>query len=121
MKNLKKLGLTSKNNINESLELLFNIKLLCFINPENIYYLYKNIKQKYYSEKYNQFFKYFQNQWNPKLKYKNINYYPNWNYFNILKSIDFDISHMYFTNNIAEHINKLLNEQLISKFPTFDK
>lgn len=103
---MKKKGLTSKENINEALELLFNIKLLCFTDPENISYLYKKIKEKYKSEKYNQFFKYFQNQWYPKSKYNSIKCYPNWNYFNILKSI---------------HINKLLNVNLISKYHTLDK
>ena len=121
MKKLKKLGLTSKNNLSETIELLFNIKLLCFIKPDNIYSLYKKIKEKYKSNKFNEYFKYFQKQWNPKSNCKYINYYPNWNYYNILKSIDFDISHMFFTNNIAEHINKLLNDKLISKYPTFEK
>jgi len=37
-----------------------------------------------------------------------------------LKSLDFDKKYYYVTNNIAQHINKLLNNKLNCKHPTFD-
>ena len=49
---MEKLGLTLNKNINEYLKILLNIKLLCFTNLENIYYLYKKIKKKYKSHKF---------------------------------------------------------------------
>ena len=100
-KNLKKFGLTKSDNIKETTELTYNIKMLCFIDPENIYTLYKKILKKY-----NDFFNYFNRNWKPKGNFKKIKYIP-WNYFNILKSLDFDKKYFYVTNNIAEHINKL--------------
>ena len=49
-KNLKKWNYFKKENINEGLELLFNIKKLCFINPSNIKKAFKKIKKNYTSE-----------------------------------------------------------------------
>ena len=48
-----------------------------------------------------------------------MNFIPEWNYFNIINSIDFDLKYLYITNNISEHINKLLNSKLNNKHPTF--
>ena len=46
-KYLKKFGLTEKDNINETIELSYNIKMLCFVAPENIYSINKKLQQKY--------------------------------------------------------------------------
>ena len=93
--------------------------MLCFVEPENINNIYKKIQKKYNNSKYINFFNYFNRNWKPKSKYKKINIFPEWNYYHIIKSIDFDIKYLYLTNNISEHINKLLNSKLKSKYPTF--
>ena len=82
--------------------------------------LYKKILKKYNDLKYNDFFNYFNRNWKPKDTYKKIKYIPEWNYFNILKSLDFYKKYFYVTNNISEHINKLLNNKLNYKHPTFE-
>ena len=82
--------------------------------------LYKKILKKYNDLKYNDFFNYFNRNWKPKDTYKKIKYIQEWNYFNILKSLDFDKKNFYVTNNISEYINKLLNNKLNCKHPTFE-
>ena len=42
----KKFGLTEKENIKEAMELSYNIKMLCFVHPDNIYSIYKKIQKK---------------------------------------------------------------------------
>ena len=51
-KYLKKYGLTEKDNIKESVELSYNIKMLCFVHPDNIYSIYIKIEKKYNQSKY---------------------------------------------------------------------
>ena len=75
-KRLKKFGLINKDNIKEIIELSYNIKMLCFVGPENIYSLYKKILKKYNDPKYNDFFNYFNRNWKSKGTYKNIKYIP---------------------------------------------
>ena len=119
-KNFKKYKLADRDNIKETKELAFNLKKLAFTDPENISKIYKKILKKYKDKKYDEFFKYFNRTWKPNCKFKNIKYYPDWNYYHIISSIEFDIKHLYLTNNIAEHINKSLNSNLKSKYPTFE-
>jgi len=76
-KNFKKLGLTKSDNIKETTELTYNIKMLCFIDPENIYTLYKKILKKYNAPKFNDFFNYFNRNWKPKGNLKKLNISPN--------------------------------------------
>ena len=92
--------------------------MLSFINPDNIYIIYKKIIKKFNDKKYIDFFRYFERAWKPNCKYKNIHIIPEWNYYNIINSIEFDVK--YFTNNLAEHINKLLNSKFQTKYPTFE-
>ena len=54
---------------------------------------------------YIDFFRYFERAWKPNCKYKNI-----------INSIKY----LYLTNNIAEHINKLLNSKFQTKYPKFE-
>ena len=119
-KNLKKFNLTDKTLMNTTKELSFNIKKLAFIEPADIPKSFKIIKKKYSDKKYIEFFKYFIRQWKPDCKYNNINFNTEWNFYHVINSIEFDVKHLYFTNNIAEHINKLLNSNLKTKYPTFD-
>lgn len=69
---------------------------------------------------YIDFFRYFERAWKPNCKYKNIKIIPEWNYYNIINSIEFDVKYLYLTNNIAEHINKLLNSKFQTKYLTFE-
>ena len=120
IKNLKKYNLFKNEFKKEIYELLFNLKMLSFINPDNIYNIYKKIKKKFNDKKYIDFFRYFERAWKPNCKYKNIKIIPEWNYYNIINSIEFDVKYLYLTNNIAEHINKLLNSKFQTKYPTFE-
>lgn len=63
----------------EKRELIYNIKVLYFINQDNIYKHYKLIKEKFKDNKYgcNDFFTYFDKTWNSKGKKYNMKYYPN--------------------------------------------
>lgn len=59
LEKVKKFNLTDIINIQEARELIYNIKILCFINPDNIYKHYKLIKEKFNDDKYIDFFTYF--------------------------------------------------------------
>ena len=93
--------------------------MLCFIEPDNINKVYKKILKKYNKKEFDVFYNYFNRTWKNKSKKKNIKFIPEFNYFKILNSLNFDIKYLFITNNIAEHINKLLNVKLNSKFPIF--
>ena len=118
-RNLKKYKLYANENKSEIIELAFNLKRLCFINPKNIPILYKKIEQKYSANEYKKFFQYFRRTWNPKCIYKKLKIIPEWNYYFILKKLEIDVKNLFLTNNIAEHLNKILNSKLKSKFPIF--
>ena len=96
-----------------------NLKRLCFINPKNIPILYKKIEQKYSANEYKKFFQYFRTICNPKCIYKKLKIIPEWNYYFIFKQLEIDIKNLFLRNNIAEHLNKILNSKLKSKFPIF--
>ncbi len=68
---------------------------------------------------YNDFFKYFRRSWNPKCFYKKLRIIPDWNYYLTLKKLDIDIKNLFLTNNIAEHLNKIINSKLKRKYPIF--
>ena len=70
--------------------------------------VYKKILKKCNKKEFDEFYNYFDRRWKLKSKYKNIKFIPEFNYFKILNSLDFDIKYLFITNNIAEHINKLL-------------
>lgn len=54
-KYLKKYSLLDQENKKNSFELLFNLKRLSFIEPNNIFTLYKKINKKYNNNKYKKF------------------------------------------------------------------
>ena len=120
-KHIKSLGLFKNNNKENVLELLYNLKVLSFIEPKYIPSLYKKIKKKYNSKDFIDFYKYFERVWKPNSitgKNKKI---PDWNYYYILTSLEIDVKYLFLTNNISEHINKILNSHFNTKFPTFEK
>ena len=55
MKNIKKLGLFEKDKINKTRELLFNVKLMAFIEPKLLEKFYKLITKKF-GDEYEKFF-----------------------------------------------------------------
>ena len=64
-KHIKSLGLFKNNNKENVLELLYNLKVLSFIEPKYIPSLYKKIKKKYNSKDFIDFYKYFERVWKP--------------------------------------------------------
>ena len=94
--------------------------MLCFIDPNYIYHIYKKIQNKYSNNNFKDFFTYFDKIWKPNGQYKKLKIIPEWNYFYLLNSIEIDKKYLYITNNIAEHLNKILNNKLNTKYPNFD-
>ena len=86
-----------------SKNLLFNIKLLLFIDNEKVDDFFQMIKNKYYNSNEN-FFKYFENNYMNNHILKN----REWNYFNFIKN-ESDINKYFFTNNVCESLNRTLN------------
>lgn len=66
------------------------------------------------------FFKYFEKNLKPNCKNKKLKIIPKWNYYNLLNSLGLDQKYIYITNNIPEHINKILNSKLNSKYINFE-
>jgi len=95
-----------KNNNNvikrAAKNLLFNIKLLLFIDENKITEFYNKIKNKYYSSNKN-FFKYFENVFFKMKPYKD----KQWNYSNFINDNE-EIRHYFFTNNICESLNRTI-------------
>ena len=120
IKNLKNLDYAKKNFI-KNYELVFNIKLLCFVEPSLIKKLYMSLEKEY--ENFNDYNKSLiilitNGNLNEK---KNIRFNPPWKYYNILSSINFDKKHLFLTNNISESINHNLNQNFKYKYPTFNE
>jgi hypothetical protein len=92
--------------------------MLCFIKPDNICNTYKKIKNKY--NNFKDFFQYFEKNWKHDCKYKKLKIIPEWNYKNLLNSLELEQKYLYITNNIAEHINKILNSKLNYKYSNLD-
>ena len=119
-KHFIKYGLKSNINKKDLYELAFNLKMLCFVKPDNVIKIYKKIVKKYNKPIYKEFFNYYERTWKPKGNIKNIKFIQDFNYYNTLNSIELDIKYLFLTNNISEHLNKLLNAHLNSKYPVFD-
>lgn len=92
------------------MEILFNIKKLCFLNPSIIKKEFKNIKKNIFL-KSKHFLNYFEKTWCPNSQ--NLI----WNYFYIYDTIDLDKKFLYYTNNLVEHANKIIISNFKKKFP----
>ena len=102
--------LTIKNNAKN---ILINIKILCFVDNTKIDELFEKIKDKYYHINKN-FFDYF-----IKTFLKNSPFNDrNWNYSNFYKKID-NKDLFFFTNNVAESMNRMFNSHVISNRKSF--
>ena len=95
--------------------------MLSFVKPENIKTIYSKIKKKYNNKEYKDFYNYYERNWKPINKNKKINIVPEFNYYNALDSLEIDSKCLILTNNISEHINKILNSFFNTKYPTFEK
>ena len=104
---LKEINSTNKTLKKKAKDLLANIKLLCFINNNEIDSFYDKIYRKY-NKTFPKFFKYFNNTYLDKGLFSD----RNWNYYNI--SSLFNNNDLYFfTNNICESNNRTLNLKYI--------
>ena len=56
--------------------------MLCFIESNNIYHIYKKFKNKYSNNNFKDFFTYFDKNWKPNGQYKKLKIIPEWNSFN---------------------------------------
>lgn len=91
---MKKCSLFKKENSNKAIELLFNIKILAFIDPNKIKIFYNKLVSEYNDEaNFAEFFKYFNKLWKPLGRKKNIKFKPIWNY--IMNELDFDKKHLF--------------------------
>ena len=107
IKHLPEIRSKTKTLKNLAKDVLANIKILCFIPLNKLDSFYKLIVNKY-RVKFPKFFKYFnKNYINGRIFDKTI-----WNYSNvILNSLNNDI--IFFTNNIVESFNSIINKKLV--------
>ena len=91
----------------EAKDLLANIKLLCFINTDQIEEFYTNIKKKY-KKNFKNFLRYFDDTY----MYRGLFSDKCWNYYNIT-SYSNNNELFFFTNNICESKNRALNNRVI--------
>lgn len=110
--NLKKLRFTDKEKINKAKRILFNIKIIAFIEPKLLKKFYKLL-----IEEYEIFFKYFEKNWISKKKLRK--YTPIFNYYENLKGAEFDKKFLFLTNNISENINSILKSNFKRNYPNF--
>jgi len=100
---IKNLNSKNKQLKKNAKDLLFNIKILLFIDYDQIDYYYNLIKNRYYKNN-EKFFKYFDRTY---LKNKPFSD-RQWNYSKYINTNE-DISKYFFTNNIVERLNRTLN------------
>ena len=70
-----------------------------------------------FEKEYELFFKCFKNYW---INFKKLGKYtPFFNFYNNINNSEFDTKYLFFINNIAENINKLLNANFYKNYPSF--
>jgi hypothetical protein len=121
---LSSLGLRKQQYIKTSKILIFNLKVLCFTNPEYIDKQF-NVICEYFKDKdpkYMEFLDYYRNCW-IKGKYK----IDHWNYYNNIsqkkvkkKTIVTIKDNISFTNNSIESLNGYVNSLLPRRTNTLD-
>ena len=114
--NMKKNGYTDLKNIAQTKIVLFNVKVLAFIDPKLIKKYYNLIINEFGNE-YEKFFKYFEKNWIKKKKLGK--YTPIFNYYANIKGPDFDKKFLFLSNNISESINHILNSFFKNNYPSF--
>ena len=113
---LKKFGYYNGDKKSRTNELLYNIKCMAFIDTKLMKKFFDKILFEFEKE-YELFFKYFKNYW---INYKKLGKYtPIFNFYNNINNSEFDTKYLFFTNNIAENINKLLNANFYKNYPSF--
>ena len=110
LKNIK-----SKNKLirRNARNLLFNMKILIFIDNEKIEEFFELIKSQYYKN-YKKFLDYFEKQYLKTGLFSD----KNWNYSSFLKGEE-DIQLYFFTNNVAETLNRTINNFYKNSRKTF--
>lgn len=83
-KKLKEMGYTQKNNISNTKEFIFNLKLMAFLDSKVLKKFYKLIVEEY-GNKYEKFLQYFKKQWINEKKLGK--YTPVWNYYSNLNNL----------------------------------
>ena len=98
-------NLRSKNKVLQraAKNILFNMKILLFIDNSEIDSFFSLIKNKYYNSN-KKFFHYFEKNYMKNKPYND----RNWNYYNYLKD-NMDSNSYFFTNNACESINRTIN------------
>ena len=100
LKDLKSNNKVIKRNAKN---LLFNMKLLLFIEDDKIDEFIELIKDKYYSA-YKKFIDYFEKTYMINKPFKD----RQWNYYNYISNED-DTRNYFFTNNVCESLNRTIN------------
>ena len=89
---------------------------MAFIDPKIMKKFFDKVLVEFEKD-YETFFKYFKNYL---INYKNLGKYtPNFNFYKNINNSEFDTKYLFFTNNIAENINKLLNSNFSKNYPSF--
>mgnify|MGYP002624394402 CR=1 FL=1 len=106
IRNLPELKSKTKTIKKQAIDLFDNMKLICFIEVNNIDSFYEEIKYKY-SAKFTKFFKYFENFYFKKKPFSD----KCWNYHH--EHFNDDNNIIFYTNNIVESCNRTLNSKFI--------
>ena len=105
---------SKKDNIkNKAIDLMANIKILCFIKFEYIFEFFEKIKENY-QKLFPNFIKYFEKNYLRSDQYGHLTF----NY-NHLQKDDISEGIKFYTNNICESFNKTLNTKYIGGVKTF--
>ena len=111
---MKKNDYTDLEKISKTKVVLFNVKILAFIEPKLIKKFYNLIINENGDE---QFFKYFEKSWI--IKKELGEYTPTFNYFANLEGPEFDKKFLFLTNSISESINEIINSYFKGNYPNF--
>ena len=118
-----KLGMRKKNILQKSRNLIFNLKLLPFMDIYNAREFYLSIKEYFSEEQFNEFYIYFEQTWlnmedNDNVKYE----FKTWSYYNkfdfkkarnkkLISQESLD-EYIFISNNCCESLNNLINNYI---------
>ena len=112
---LKELKSKNKELKRKAKNLLSNIKLLLFVNKDDIEDFFIEIKKVYFST-FKKFIKYFYKNFFIRYPFNN----KQWNYNVAINNNIFDIDYLFLTNNIVESTNRTLNINYIGSCKSFN-